>query len=580
MKRRRRFRLRPLTVAAAVLGVWLLAAGVQAARAYSELEAGSDLAERLRGDLTAEAIVEGEVSTDLRAAQRRFAAGERHARGILLAPARILPVAGRQLRSVIALADAAESVSATGADAAAAAADVLAEPPDSGRERVRVMREIASIAQSSEQRLEDLELGPDEGLLAPLHRRRATFADRLGQLTGTLRRTGDAAQAAADLIDGPSQYLLLAANNAEMRAGSGMFLSAGVLSASDGHLELGEMEPTPDLFLSDGAVPTDPDLAARWGWLQPGQEWRNLGVTPRFDVTGELATRMWRKVNNDRVDGVIAVDIAGLRALIAATGPVTVEDQRVDKTNVVDFLMHDQYGSLEDDFYEAQRERRELLGGIAQRTVSALSAGEYDIGRLAEGLADAAAGRHLMVWSRAEAAQDAWESIGLSGTVPSDSLMAAVLNRGGTKLDRFLHVEATMSVDSNGRGTSVALTLDLVNRTPDGEVRYIAGPYPGTPFAYGEYVGLVAITLPGDARRARFEAVDSLAVAGADGPTRVVATEFRLEPGERTTIEATFDLPPGVGGLTVLPSARIPSVKWRGPEGLRWTDARPQTVTW
>ena len=42
----------------------------------------------------------------------------------------------------------------------------------------------------------------------------------------------------ATILQGPQTYLVLAANNAEMRAGSGAFLDVGVATTSDGSVDL------------------------------------------------------------------------------------------------------------------------------------------------------------------------------------------------------------------------------------------------------------------------------------------------------------------------------------------------------
>ena len=51
------------------------------------------------------------------------------------------------------------------------------------------------------------------------------------------------------------------------------------------------------------------DLAARWGWLEPGQDWRNLALTPNFDEVGPVAVSMWKAVKHQQVDGVIMIDV-------------------------------------------------------------------------------------------------------------------------------------------------------------------------------------------------------------------------------------------------------------------------------
>ena len=48
----------------------------------------------------------------------------------------------------------------------------------------------------------------------------------------------------AGILQGPERYLVLMGNNAEMRAGSGMFLELGLLTTSDGELHLSDVMPT------------------------------------------------------------------------------------------------------------------------------------------------------------------------------------------------------------------------------------------------------------------------------------------------------------------------------------------------
>ncbi len=59
-----------------------------------------------------------------------------------------------------------------------------------------------------------------------------------------------------------------------------------------GSVKTGPLRPAGELTLPGPGVTVEGDLGARWGWLQPGREWRNLATTPRFDVTAPLAARM------------------------------------------------------------------------------------------------------------------------------------------------------------------------------------------------------------------------------------------------------------------------------------------------
>ena len=158
-------------------------------------------------------------------------------------------------------------------------------------------------------------------LISPLASKHDTFVSDLTQVRTRLQHAAAVAGTMADILQGPQTYLLLMANNAEMRAGSGNFLEVGALNAQDGHLQLATSSQTSNIPVPPGKVTATGDLEARWGWLKPGQDWRNLGFTPQFDVNGPLAAQMWEAETGQHVDGVIAVDVETLHQILLVTGP-------------------------------------------------------------------------------------------------------------------------------------------------------------------------------------------------------------------------------------------------------------------
>jgi hypothetical protein len=122
------------------------------------------------------------------------------------------------------------------------------------------------------------------------------------------------------------------------------------------------------------------------------------------------------------------------------------------------------------------------------------------------------------------------------------------------------------------------LRLHLRNNTPEGEPTYVAGPNLGSPVGNGVYLGIVAVNLPGAASNGRIDGTTDLRVAGADGATRVVGAPVQLGRGEERTVVVRFELPAAIVAFRVLPSARIPAVRWSAP-GLRWQDSAQQPVT-
>src|SRR5205085_11280310 len=123
---------------------------------------------------------------------------------------------------------------------------------------------------------------------------------------------GDASAGLDQMLSGPSRYLLVAANNGEMRNGSGMWLSVGILDFLAGRFNLHDMRPTAELALDPPGVPVSGDLAARWGWSVPNQEWRNLMLSPLVPENAELASRMWAAQGGPPIDGILVIDPVGL----------------------------------------------------------------------------------------------------------------------------------------------------------------------------------------------------------------------------------------------------------------------------
>lgn len=555
--------------------VWLGFAVWAALQAASDLDAGRDAATAAQA-LPLTEVSEGRSQPHLAASTRRFDRARTRLRSPVLAPVRVLPFLGRQLRSVENLSGAAADVSRAASAAVETALEVLDRPRPPGPERVERVRELARLASAFERRLSRIDVGSDSRLIGPIAEGRRELLEEIADARLGLRKAAAGAEAMADLLATPHTYLVFAANNAEMRAGSGMFLSVGTLSTGEGRLQLSGMTPVEGLPVPSG-VPVTGDMAARWGFLHPSEDWRNLMLSPRFDASAALAVQMWRGIGRGEVDGVLAIDPATLEAILAATGPVDAGGRTVSAENVLQELLHEQY--VRYPTAVLRTERREELGELAAATFGRLDGGDWSPGALAAGLGEAARGRHLMLWSKDPQAQRGWEAAGIDGRVPEDSLLVSLLNRGGNKLDQFLPVEARLELRPAKAYTDGRIVVTVRNQTPPGEPPYIAGPHPALPLEPAEYLGILATTLPGTATRGRIDGVDQLTVAGADGPARVVGTEFQLEAAGRRTFTIRFRLPGPHGELRVLPSARIPEITWRF-RSQTWTDSEAQTLRW
>lgn len=559
------------------VGLWSAWAAVTLRAAARDLVAASNDIGSVRGT-SLDAILEGAAVPTLEAAQLRLERARAHLGSVPVRPLRAVPVLGRQLRSLSALSSSAADALGVGAQTARDAKALLdAAPADPGH-RPTLIRGLRDLAARADGQLAGLRFGPRTGLLPRIARARNELTGELDAVRTGLRRVEVGGGAAADVLAGPRRYLLFAANNAEMRAGAGMFLSAGELLTGPDGLRLGDVRSVTEIPVPAEAVALSGDLAERWGWLAPNTEWRNLMLSPRFDVNAALAAKMWVAAGNEPVDGVLAIDPITLRGLLSATGPVSVDGRSLDRDNIVSELLHDQYLRYPVTDQASDRDRRDQLGQIARAVFDAVEQRQPAIGKLIGRLAGAVQGRHLLLWSSRPEEQAAWEALAVDGSLRPDSLLVSLVNRSGTKLDQFMRVSAALSSVADGAELDVTLRLDLENRAPEGEPPYVVGPQPGSGAGEGVYLGLLTVNLPGAARDGRFDGVEHLAVAGGDGPSRVVGFQVQLGRGERRTVVARFRLPRPARALRIEPSGRVPPVHWRAG-GKEWLDESDQTVS-
>jgi hypothetical protein len=565
-----------LRIIGIVLVLWLAGSIVLLVQAGNRASEGIDRLEQARDDLTTSKLLQGGGQAALTRAAADFADAHDTADSPLLAPWRVVPLLGDNFGSVEALTAAARDVARIGATAAEASEAALDTSPSTGTDRLAQLDRLEQIATRARQQLADIELGPDFFLVGPVGDARERFERRLQRLREALADAQAVTRGTRQLLAGPSRYLLIAANNAEMRAGSGDFLSLGMVEFADGNVTVGELQPSSAFNLPPGAVTPPPELEALWGWVHPSQEWRNLATSPRFDVTAPLAAEMWRAATGQAVDGVLAVDPVAVQALLAAQGPVEVDGRSIDGDNVLQFLFVDQYVGASAD--RDQTARRDQLSAVARAALDTLQSRPWDGPALAEELTRVGQGRHVLAWSDDPVEQEGWVAAGIDGAMEPASLAVSLLNVGANKLDQFLAVDAELAThEVADGGIDVTVTLTVTNEAPEGLPPYVAGPDPSTDLVEGRYRGIVAVSSPGVGSRATIEGTGVSLVDGVDGPTRANATGYlELARGEEATITIRFRLPAGFDKVVVEPSARVPPITWHAGN-VRWQDTQPRT---
>ncbi|HWG92633.1 MAG TPA: DUF4012 domain-containing protein [Mycobacteriales bacterium] len=321
--------------------------------------------------------------------------------------------------------------------------------------------------------------------------------ERLVGLPADLREAAAAVDALRGLAgaDGPRRLLVVLQNNAELRATGGLVSVFAEAELDDGVLRLGgfrDVEEVADLAPQARPVPAPEDYERLFGPLLAATTlWKNTNTDPHVPTSSAVLARVAEATTGTRPDAVLWLDVRAVAAVLDATSPAVLPDgTELTAANAVEVLLSGAYEGVADDLAE-QDARRARLRAAADAVVSRLLTGTPDVPRLARSLGDAAAGRHLALWSADPGAQAAWEAAGLAGAAAPaaghDVATVALHNAGagddlGTKLDYYARRAVAVRVRLDDDEAVVEQEVVLRNEAPaEGLSRYVAGGVsPGT----------------------------------------------------------------------------------------------------
>jgi hypothetical protein len=505
-------------------------------------------------------------------AQARLHSAKSNLGSPMLSVARPLPFLGRQINSARALTGTASGV----LDAAVETSAELSPDKRAGMTRIQLLDALAIGTKRMTTAIDKGDLGPASGLLVSLSNGRADLARELLRLRKPLDRTNVAIPGLRQMIVGPTKLLVVAANNAQMAAGSGLPLAVTTADIVDGHITVGNFESTGAVRVPEGAVQIDPELQQLWAFATPQDNMIRAVVTPRFDVSAAILAAQYGAAKNTAVDGVLLIDIVGLQKLVGVGG-ASADPNAIPADKIIDELMHNQYLSLNDTQPDANIQRQERLGQVARAAVTDLLNPNLSAVDLGRALSDAAAGRHVLLWSRLPDEQLAMQALRVDGALAADSVSVSLLNAGANKLDWFTKMASKVTVgpvSNNQRQIDVEVTVS--SQVPDGLPRYVSGP--AVPVAeYGDYIGYFTINVPGAASKLHLGDASPVILAGPDGPTRTIGQLLIVKRNTTRVVTFSFTLPADFPVLRFEPSGRYPAVSWTsGTQS--WTDDRATII--
>ena len=148
--------------------LWAAASAVDSLLAARHVRQGAAQIDAARAALSADGLLSGAGSSPLRAAGASFASAHSLLSSPLLWPVDVLPVLGRQLRSLQDLSRAAGQVARTGVTAVGESTALLKLPHTAGPDRIATLKRLATLASTTHAALRHVDLGAFRRPLRPV----------------------------------------------------------------------------------------------------------------------------------------------------------------------------------------------------------------------------------------------------------------------------------------------------------------------------------------------------------------------------------------------------------------------------
>jgi hypothetical protein len=467
-----------------------------------ELEEGRRAVDRGRS-----ALFEGRVADATRSfehARRAFRMAHTEATSGPSTLGRFVPVLGRTLDVVVALADAGGHGARAGLEMTLAleqlpgGIDALA--PTDGALPFEAFSSLADPLEEARSEtalaVEKIRSSPSGALPGPVADARRQALEQVEKVEQALESWRAFALGLPEFlgVEGPRRYLVFAENPAEPRGTGGLWGAYSILHVEEGRLAFSRFRAVSSLRnLPPDATPApNPDYRrnyARWG--APGY-WVNMNMTPDFPSAARAALANWEAIRGESLDGVLTSDPFTLKHLLRVTGTVRLSRPPLVVTdeNVVPLLSNRAFALFPDP-----RIRKALSGEVALAVFDRfLSLEGRAVPRL-RALGRAIVEGHLKIYSVDPSMQNALVGAGLDNGLrpPGGDLLGVFVNAGaGGKVDFFARRSVRHEVTLLPGSHSVALTLTTIeNGAPtSGQPRYVIGPHLGRA---GDNIPLISV---------------------------------------------------------------------------------------
>ncbi|MBI1833725.1 MAG: DUF4012 domain-containing protein [Candidatus Andersenbacteria bacterium] len=260
------------------------------------------------------------------------------------------------------------------------------------------------------------------------------------------------------------QYLVLLANNHELRPVGGFIGTTALVNVDRGEVEQVDVASVYD---GDGQLkqfiaPPDPLSPIVDRWYLRDSNW-----FVDFKTSAQKAAELFEKEGGPTVDGVILMTPEVIREILEFTGPIAVPgyDQPISADTFVEVTQREVTYE-----YDRQINRpKQFLADLTPILLEKLFTGSDNKLQVLGALTRSLSKKDLLLSFRDEAAQEQVEQLGWAGSLPVDApgfLHVNNANIGGHKSDEFIEqeIDYRVQVDENGQAQATV----TIRRTHNG----------------------------------------------------------------------------------------------------------------
>lgn len=337
------------------------------------------------------------------------------------------------------------------------------------------------------------------------------------------------------------QFLMIFANDTELRPGGGFIGVYGLAVTRDG--EIVQMA-TNDVYSLDHSVSADYHVAAPTpiaahlgvdGWYFRDSNW-----SPDFAMSTVDGLQLLRQEYASSgqpvpdVHGALMFTTKFISRLLTLIGPVTVDGQTFTPENIADKLEYEvEQGYVGAGIPAAQR--KDIVARMTDTVVDRLIAlPSSSWPSLFTTLTEGFSAKETALWSPTEETQAVYVDAGWSGSVAiknaDDVLMVVDANLGALKTDAVMEREIAYSIEPTSTGYNATVALTYIN---NGSYTWKTTRYQTYTRVYAP-LGSTLISGPSDVATANELDMTSF------------GTYITVLPGETKTITLSYDLPQSV----------------------------------